>query len=139
MKTRKIKHIKGAFGLALVLMMVFSLVGCRGVNAESRFSFSVSPMKEKILLNPGDQYSSSLTVYTSAEYDTKIKYKVEVAEFFVDENYNNIFTGCESYCEMADWIKIESPTEGILSPGEKAIIQYTINIDRKGIIAIAKN
>lgn len=128
MKIKKITIDKIVSGLTIILTIILPLIISINVNAADRWSFSLSPMKEKILLNPGDQYSSAITVYTSTGYDADIKYKIEVAEFYVDEEYHNIFKECGDYCEMANWIKIESPTEGILKPGEKAIVQYTINV-----------
>ena len=123
-------NIRKFFGLALALALAMALPVIGGISAKAAggYSFSVSPMKEKILLNPGDHYTSALTVYTSTEHDMDVKYKIEVGEFFVDENYNNIFAECGTYCEMANWIEIESPVEGVLKPGEKTIIQYTINV-----------
>ncbi len=128
MKTNRFKRIKWVASLMVILAMVFSSISVLKVVADSRYSFSVSPMKEKIMLNPGEKYTSSLSVYTSTNYDTKVKYQVEVDDFFVDENYNNIFSGCGDFCEMKNWITIDSPKEGILAPGEKAIIKYTIDV-----------
>lgn len=126
----KIKKNKVIVSLIVIFTAVSPLMNILKVDATSGWSFSVSPMTEKILLNPGEHYSSSLTIYSSNEYDNDIKYEIESADFFVDENYNNIFDGCNVYCEMKNWIKFESPTEGRLSPGEKTVINYTIDVPK---------
>ena len=127
---KKIKISRVIFSLLIVFMTVLSLFNISNVNAESKWSFSLSPMKEKILLNPGEKYSSAVTVYVQDGDVTDIRYKVEVQEFFVDENYNHIFSECGVYCEMKNWITIDSPTEGRLSPGDKVNIKYTINVPK---------
>ena len=128
MKNR-FKKLSGVV-FSLVLLMALSLTTIYNVHAADKWSFSVSPMKEKILLNPGEQYSSSVTVYVQEGDNTDIRYKVEVEGFYVDENYTNVFAECGTYCEMKDWITIESPTEGRLSPGGKTEIKYTINVPK---------
>ena len=130
MKIKNIKISRVIFSLLLVCATVLSLFNMPNVNAEDRWSFSVSPMKEKILLNPGEKYSSAISVYVHDGDVSDIKYKVEAQEFYVDENYDHIFSGCGEYCEMKNWITIESPTEGIIKPGEKVNIKYTIDVPK---------
>ncbi len=99
--------------------------------AEEGFSFALSPMEEKIVLNPGDEYSSSFRLYTTTEFDVDIEYQILAVGYYVDESYNNIYEECsDERCEMAKWIKIESPLEGRLSPGEEVTIKYTINVPK---------
>ncbi len=130
MKTNKIKISKVIFSLLTIFITVLSLFCVSNTNAEGRWSFSVSPMKEKILLNPGEQYSSAISVYVQDGDMSDIKYKVEVEGFYVDESYNNVFAECGVYCEMKNWITIDSPTEGRIKPGEKVNIKYTIDVPK---------
>ena len=130
MKTKNIKKTRVLFGIVASLVLVLSLVVVPAMRAaaEEGFAFAVSPMKEKIVLNPGDEYSSSINVYVPPRYDTDIKYQIEVEGFFVDENYSNVYEKCATYCEMVDWVKIDSPTEGRLASGEETRVEYTINV-----------
>ncbi len=131
MKTNHKRISRISFIAVLILTMVFSLIRITNTSAANeRFVFSLSPMKEKILLNPGEKYSSALKVYVPQGDTADIKYKVEVEGFYVDEDYKNVFEKCNTYCEIVNWIKIESPTEGILSPGEEVIIEYTIDVPK---------
>lgn len=119
-----------AIGALLIAIFVVSSVVTTGVWAEEKkFGFGISPMKEKVVLNPGDEYSSAITVYVPGDKDVDMKYKVEVAPYFVDENYQNDFTNEHgSNNEIVKWITIDSPTEGILSPNQEAVVRYTINV-----------
>jgi hypothetical protein len=85
-------------------------------------------MKEKVVLNPGDHYSSAITVYTPSENNIDMVYQIGLAGFYVDEDYNNIFEECVDRCEMVDWISIKTPKEGRLSPGEKTKVEFDINV-----------
>lgn len=128
MKNKKIS--RAIFSLLAIFAMFLPLAGVYSANADTKWSFSVSPMKEKILLTPGEQYSSAVSVYVQEGDVSDIRYKVEVEGFYVDENYNNTFTECATYCEMKNWITIESPTEGVLAPGEQVDIKYTIDVPK---------
>lgn len=114
--------------LAVATLCLSSLSALQ-VMAERGVTFTVSPMKEKIVLNPGDEHSSTVEVYIPEKYENDIKYTVEIAPFFVDENYNNDFNNTYgTNNEIMKWITIDGPEEGRLSPGETAVIPYTINV-----------
>ena len=114
--------------LAIAMLIAPSILTLRAI-AEGGLAFSVSPMDEKIVLNPGDEYSSSIDVFVPTNYDNDIKYSIEVAPFFVDENYTNDFNNTYgTNNEMIKWITIESPKEGRLSSGEKTTVEYKITV-----------
>ena len=130
MKTNN-KLIRVSLGILITIGMMLSLIISPQVKAaDEGFSFAVSPMKEKIVLNPGEKYTSSLKVYIPSDYNADVRYQIGVEDYFVDENYNNIFSGCGEYCEMKNWITIDSRKEGVLSPGEKVTIEYTISVPK---------
>ena len=117
--------------LSFVFMAILTLpsVLALGVHAATNFSFTVSPMDENLVLNPGDSYSSSITVYISEQYETKVKYKAEIAPYFVDDDYKNDFSNeYGEKNEIVKWITINNNQEAILSPGEKSVVTYTINV-----------
>ena len=126
-KKHNIKWAK--LGLAGAFLLITVTGFFVEVSASANFSFSMTPMKEELILNPGDNYSSSIDIYVPRTYETDLKYSAEVGEYYVDENYNNIFEDCDStYCAMKDWITIDSASEGRVSPGETITISYTINV-----------
>ena len=135
MKNNKIKNnrIKGVKWKVLstliivLLLMPFTIIS--SVWADYGVGFTVSPMKEKIILNPGDEYSSEFRLSIPSHYENDMEYSIKAAPFFVDENYNNDFNephGTNS--EIMKWITIQSPTEGRLSPGQVTTIHFTINV-----------
>jgi len=126
---RSIKTRWILLNISMIIMIIAPLLLMARVSAKEGFIFSVSPMKEKIVLNPGDEYSGSLEVIVPDKYDNDMKYSVEVAPFFVDENYNQDFNkeyGTNS--EIVKWISFDTPKSGRLSPGQKTTIIYAINV-----------
>ena len=129
---KELKNTKKKWALFSIFTTVVLITACQTsiiVKALNGFAFTVSPMSENIVLNPGDEYSSSLDIYIPTEYENNIKYNVEIVPYFVDENYNNDFNneyGTSS--RITEWISFDTPKEGKLSPGQKTTILYTINV-----------
>ena len=92
------------------------------------YGLTMSPMDEKILLNPGDSYTSPFSLSAPTTYDTPAKYTLEATGYFINEEGGNVFEECGGYCEMKDWITIDSPATGKLEPGEQTEIFFTINV-----------
>lgn len=126
----KIKSRWIVIGALLVIASVISPALANNAWAEEeKYGFGISPMKEKMVLNPGDKYSSAVTVYVPGDKDLDMKYSVEIAPYFVNENYQNDFMNeYGTNNEIVKWMTIDSPTEGILSPGQEAIVKYSIDV-----------
>ena len=122
----KIKVLKRALvGLVTVLVAtVFFAVP--GVYADE--GFSMSPMKQSIVLDPGESYQTSVTISNPGTNSTDFSYKVEVTPFYVDENYQSIFEEYENYSQIVDWITLDSPDTGSIEPNESREILFTINV-----------
>lgn len=90
--------------------------------------FSMSPLKENMILSPGDTYSSSFTIFNPATNAKDFPYEISISPFYVDENYTNIFTAEGNYSEITEWITIDSPLEGTLVPNQSAEIYFTVNV-----------
>jgi len=95
---------------------------------DNMVGFSMSPMDQKIVLEPGDSYSSSLRIHNPGSHTVDVEYEVSVEPFYVNEEYTTIFENVDNYGMMRDWIIINSPTTGILKPSETAEIEFTINV-----------
>lgn len=119
-----------------VMMNVFAVlfagvfVGTPAVMAEgdNTVGFSMSPMDQKIVLEPGDSYTSSLRIHNPGDHSTDVTYEVSVEPFYVNDGYSTIFENVNGRGEMANWITIDSPTTGTLKPNETAEISFTINV-----------
>ena len=91
-------------------------------------SFLMSPMYEKISLDPGESYSSSFTITTPSQATADFNYQVYTQSYYRDENNIAIFEDVEGHSQMVDWITIDSPTTGTLPPDGYATIRFTINV-----------
>ncbi len=117
-----------------VFATAFAVAGVSGaVYAESdeMYGFSLSPMDQKIVLEPGDSYESSLQVTNPGTHTTEIDYEASVEPFYVsDENgeYTTIFENVGGRGEMSDWITITSAKSGHLAPNETAKITFRIDV-----------
>ena len=71
-------------GLMTALIAVLSLIGVvtsgRVVNAAGEVGFSVSPMKQEIVLNPGDSYRGTFTVSNPASSPNDFSFVFSVFE-----------------------------------------------------------
>lgn len=132
MRVIKINGKKWAtIGTLLLAIMMLPLAFVLQTFAVTGVAFTVSPMSEKIVLNPGEEYTSSVDIHIPADYENDMKYKVEVAPYFVDENYQNDYQNVYgTNNEIVKWITIDSPTEGRLAPNEKTTVEYTIKVPR---------
>lgn len=121
-----IKHLKtlSLCGVSLLVVAVSSLAIVARVSAVQ--GFSMTPMKENIILTPGEVFTSTFTIANPDTNDQDFPYSVEVSPFFVDEDYSHIYTAEGTYNEIVDWIVINSPTTGVLAPNESRDISYTI-------------
>lgn len=98
-------------------------------NAENvSTSFIMSPMYEKISLNPGESYSSGFTIATPSEAASDFNYKIYIQGYYRDENNNTVFEDVSGRSQIADWIEIISPETGTLKPNSYAKINFTINV-----------
>ncbi len=127
--TNRIKLILCALYLALSFLPGIFLSSPVSA-ASGALGFSMTPMKEKVILNPGESYQSSFTIFNPASNTNNFDYQVEVKPFFVDENYNNIFTEGNGYDEIVSWITIDSDLTGTLKPNQENKIYFTINVPK---------
>ena len=119
------KIIKRALGVVLVASV---LTFCGAFSAFASVSIAISPLYQKLIINPGETYDGSFTVINQERNDGDIKFNVEVVPFYVDENYDFIFnerTG--SYNQMVDWVSVEEKS-GYLSPNSTMDIHYEIKV-----------
>lgn len=96
-------------------------------DSESGYGFGVSPMKEKIILNPGETYSGSFKVTNPAKNTEDFSYVVSVSPVFVDENYNIKYEEMGDFNQIVNWIKLDK-TSGTLKPNGVDDIYFKINV-----------
>ena len=111
---------------SLVAILFCTLLGGHGAYADA--GIAVSPMYQKLILNPGDTYEGSFMVTNQQRNDSNIDFVAEVRPFYVDEDYNYTFDNkYNSYNQLAEWISVDN-NRGHLSPNESLVVKYRINI-----------
>ena len=109
-----------------IVATIFTSVGF-AASAFADVGISVSPMIQKIILNPGESYTGSFTVFNQASNQDDLIYETEVIPFFADENYDAIYEKVDNYNQIVDWITVDNGS-GVLLPNSGADIIYTINV-----------
>ena len=116
--------------LALAVVAVFALSRGQMANASGSVGFSVSPMKQNIVLNPGDSFRGTFTVSNPASSQEDFKYTVTISPFYVkdDSHYTAVFNESSDRTMISDWITLISPGEGTIKPNEADEIEFVINV-----------
>ncbi len=96
--------------------------------ADDAMYIGVSPMRESVVLNPGDKYKGSFFVNNPGYSEVDTPYRVEVKPFYVDEEYTPIFTNENDSGLIADWITIVSGGSGLLKPNDVEVVEFEINV-----------
>ena len=119
----KIKRIRLSL-LAPAIMLLTSpvLTTC----ADSEVSFGLSPMKQSIVLNPGDTYHGSFKIVNPNSSKNELEYEIERKSFYVDEGYGTTFDEIAS--PIVDWTTLNSDATGIVAPNSNVDIKFTIEV-----------
>lgn len=90
--------------------------------------FSVTPVEQRIFLEPGQLYEGTITVANPVEATDDFSYKVSVLPFsVVGEDYQTNLAERTNRTQMVDWIKLDKES-GTLKPNETNKINYTITV-----------
>lgn len=116
-------NIKKIVLMALCLVTSLSCVAPAFAGSQ----FSVSPMNQKIVLNPGETYNGTFKVTNPNDSEMDFKYVASIEPFYVDDNYEAIFKNNGDYNKIVDWLTVEE-TEGVISPNNTKIIHFTVNV-----------
>ena len=94
----------------------------------SESMFSISPMGQKLILEPGEVREGTIKVFTPADLEGKFMYRIEVAPYNVEgADYEADLSTQSARSQIVDWIKIEEPA-GVLEANETKEIRYTITV-----------
>lgn len=126
---------KGLFRFGKILVVSFLLVFLLGqsVSADEEAGLGeiyigMSPMNETVVLNPGDNYRSSFLLNNPSYSQNPVSYHIEVKPFFVDEDYNPVFTDEYGLSGIADWITIVEGEKGTIEPNGMMTVEFEINV-----------
>ena len=121
-KTTKIKLLTAIFG-ALGL----AFLGGETVFAETS-TFWVSPMNQKIILEPGERYEGTLKVSNPNDATGTVYYSLSTSPYSaVGEDYDTDLSTETAYTQMEDWISF-ARTTGSVEPNETDIVTFYIDV-----------
>ena len=112
-----------------LICLIFGMILSAPVKAEGDGAgIIMSPMRESVVLNPGDIYKSSFSVSNPGNSDTDISYHIEIQPFYVNENYDPVFTDEYGSGDIAHWVTITSGATGVLRPNDSTYVEFEINV-----------
>ena len=78
-------------------------------NSESKNTFTIMPMSQRVNLKPGDVYEGSISIVNPADATSDFNYKVTVTPYSVkDGDYKADLATQNNRSEMVKWITVES-------------------------------
>ena len=90
--------------------------------------FTVTPMSQRISLEPGQVYEGYIKLINPADAKTDFDYKIEVSPYtVVGQDYNADFEAESQWTQIADWITVAEPT-GTVKPNNVKEIHFTITV-----------
>lgn len=107
------------------IAMFFGLLPASIAYADTEFS--VSPMKQKIILMPGEAYEGSFGVINPVSNDKTFNFKLSVMPFTANGSNGIIFENDEDYNQIVNWIELESES-GSVEPNETKTIHFKIKV-----------
>ena len=129
MKNNLLSRIKrnAIFGTVIVSIISNIAVLPAAYATDGDTSIAMSPMNERVVLNPGDHYDGSFKITNPVTSSHNFSYKTSVVPFFVDEDYNVDLESDASYNQITEWITVAN-TEGMLEPNSSTVIRYSIDV-----------
>ena len=86
----------------------------------------ISPVSQKVTLNPGDKYTGSFQVINHGT--ETFTYKVYATPYSVtDDDYHADYTTENKYTDISKWITFEK-SSGTLTSGQTASLTYAVNV-----------
>lgn len=116
--------------IAMIMVVILGVLVGGIVSAVADININVSPMRESVVLNPGDTYKSSFVVSNPGFSEQDLSYHVKVSPFYVNEKYDPIFENENDSGMIADWITITSGEKGVVAPNESAVVEYKIEVPK---------
>ena len=126
-----VKKNKILVGLASVIAMALFAVGINtnSVMADG-FGLTVTPMNQKIVINPGDTYEGSFKISNPAASTEPTHYEISAEPFYLNGKNDVVYEEEGEMGKIVDWVKFNVPTEGRLEPNEVKEVMFTITVPK---------
>lgn len=115
-------------GVLAVVFVGISMLASGLTCFEDASAFSLSPMNQTVVLNPGDTYRNTITVSNPSTSEEEFHYKVVVNPYDVDENNVDKYDSRSDRNMIVDWIKIVKNEKGVVPVNDAVTVEYEINV-----------
>lgn len=132
-----LKNKRILFSVVGFVAAVFGLF----VTSHSVSAFSVSPMKQKAVLVPGDSYTGEVNVTAAADdHKNTFYYKASVVPLTVNDDnngYTAVYDQANEYTDIVDWVTLSNGSntvrygdfvDGAVEPGYSSSLTYRITV-----------
>ena len=106
--------------------IILSLLPVSEMAFAEGYGITMSPMNQRIILNPGEKYTGTFTISNDQYNKYDFKYKIIPQPFYVDENYHVYFDESDNLNQIVDWTTTDVKY-GVLAPGSYQRINFTID------------
>lgn len=89
--------------------------------------FSVSPMRQKIVLTPGENFQGSFEIVNPVSSQNIFNYKLGIKPFYVDEKDSVVFENNGDYNQIVEWITFANDT-GSIEPNSTKTVYFNISV-----------
>ena len=117
--------------LITILFSLSSFLAVVTISHEQAFAadigFQLSPMNQKISLNPGERYYGTFKVTNPSTSEGKFRYKTDISPFTVDDNYEIRYENNGDYNQIVNWIVIENG-DGVIEQNDTEIIKFYVDV-----------
>ena len=119
---------KVGMGIVAIAMLMGVCIGVASVSAAGESSLTFGPTSQRVSLQPGEKYRSSVIVSNPATSAGDTKFALFVYPYTVtNDNYDPAFDKINTYTQIVDWITLDK-TEGTLAPNDNMEIGFTIDV-----------
>lgn len=117
-----------------VIFSIFNIFVTNTPTLAAGRAFTLSPMRQKIVLIPGETYYGSISISNPATSEENFYYLVTVGSYSVKAGQNSKDdygdwdpVTISNMNAIMDWIKIDNPS-GKIEPNEKKVISFSIEV-----------
>lgn len=111
-----------------VMAVMPALVASGVINAANSHGVTMSPMNEKIIINPGESFEGSFMLSNPSSQTEETRYEVSAESFYTNEDGELVFGVEGSRGDIVNWITVEPPTSGTIEPNEVKKINFRIDV-----------
>ncbi len=115
-----------------VVVGVLAIIGAVIQNVDSAmaegYGLTMSPMSQKIVLNPGDSLNSSFKISNPSSSTQDTYYKIEIEPFYKNEKNEVEYVAEGDSGNIVSWTTVNIPIEGKLAPNETKDVTFTIDV-----------